>query len=243
MLTRGKVLLLTILCLLSLVSIGFASWTITGDDEEEFMSGSFSTDNVIYSKEYINLNTDKGEGNSGISCFKYYEKGYLDNDGYISNYGYITTYYIIEYSDLIELLDVLDSETDSINVSFRLQYSDQVILGNNYYNLFSGNTSSAGSSSISATCSYSDIYSNVPTISYSQQSEKGHPSYLVNITFEKILENYSQAISPEFICFEIQYALFATVGDYFENNIYSFLYSKMISTSSDFKVDITLSGS
>ena len=48
MLTRGKVLLLTILCLLSLVSIGFASWTITESDEE-IIYGSMHTDNVINS--------------------------------------------------------------------------------------------------------------------------------------------------------------------------------------------------
>ena len=51
MLTRGKVLLLTILCLLSLVSIGFASWTITVDNLDEEVLGSIMNENIINTKE------------------------------------------------------------------------------------------------------------------------------------------------------------------------------------------------
>lgn len=241
MLTKGKITLFMTLCILSLVSIGFASWTITGE-AEEVVSGGIETDKVVFSKEYIELNSDKGENSSGINCFKYYEKGYLDSDGYLSNYGYITTYYKIEYAKLKELINLLGSESDTISVKFELQYSDEIVLGSDYYNIFAGNTTSEGSSSITSLCNYSETYASVPSISYTQQSEKDYPGYSVNLVFSNILKNYDEANSPEFICFEIKYILFATIGDYFEENIYSFLYSRMLDSSSDFKVEISLSG-
>ena len=238
MFTKFKVYLCIILCMISLVSVGFSSWTITGLEEESF-DVSITADKVINSKEYVYLDTTKGENNSGIDCFKYYEYGYLDSEGYLSNYGYISTYYKL---DLKKCYDLLSSDSDSIEINLKLQYSDVVVLGDNYYNLFSGSTSSSGSSSISAICNYTETYTGMPTITVNASSEKSYPCYTVNLTFKDILKNYNKATSPEFICFEVQYALFSTIGDYFYNNIYSFLYSRMLDSSADFKIDIFLSG-
>ena len=106
MLTKGKITLFMTLCLLSLVSIGFASWTITEGPKEEQMLGSMMTDNIINSAEFIQLDTTKGDSeNPGISAFKFQENGYLSEDGsYVTDTGYIYTYYVLDVKKCLQLL-------------------------------------------------------------------------------------------------------------------------------------------
>ena len=94
MFTKTKIYICMFLCLISLVSVGFSSWTITGLEEESF-DVSITADKVINSKEYVYLDTTKGENSSGIDCFKYYEYGYWSEDGtHATDTGYIKTYYV-----------------------------------------------------------------------------------------------------------------------------------------------------
>ncbi len=240
LLTKGKITIFSVLCIISLISIGFASWTITGEIEEE-LSGIIKTDTIINSKEYVLLDTTKGDNNSGITCFKYYEQGYLDNEGYLSNYGYITTYYKLNLKKCYELLG---SDCDSIVIDFKLQYADNVVVGDDGINLFKNDTSAAGSRTISATSSYESAYSGLPNITIVNESNNDYPCYISQVGFKEILKNYDSSTSPEYVEFKVEYVLFASVGEYFTNSVYQFLYSRAIGTEkyTGFKVEIALFG-
>lgn len=69
MLSKFKINLIFLLCMLSLVSIGFSSWSITLDAIN--VDANISVDNVVNSEDYIYLDTTKGDNNTGICCFKY----------------------------------------------------------------------------------------------------------------------------------------------------------------------------
>lgn len=239
-LTKGKITLFSVLCVLSLISIGFASWTITGETIEE-LSGIIETDTIINSKEYVLLDSTKGDNNSGITCFKYYEQGYLDNEGYLSNYGYITTYYKLNLKKCYELLG---SDYDSIVIDFKLQYADSVVLGDDGINLFKNATSATGSRTISATSSYESAYTGLPNIKMVNESNPEFPCYISQVEFKDILKNYDANTSPEYVEFKVEYVLFANVGEYFTNSVYQFLYSRAIGTENytGFKVEIALFG-
>ncbi len=240
MFTKFKVYLCMILCMISLVSVGFSSWTIYGLDEEE-IELSINSDNVINSKDYVYLDTTKGENNSGIDCFKYYEYGYLDKDGYLSNYGYITTFYKL---DLKKCKELFGSDNDSIEINLKLHYADDVVVGTDGINLFENSTSVAGSRSINAMCEYTENYVGLPTITMKNTSEKANICYSTVLVFEDILKNYNTTSSPEFVCFKVEYELFSNTGAYFTDSIYKFLYSRAIGTDkyTGFKVDVFVSG-
>ncbi len=74
MLSKFKINLILVLCMLSLISIGFSSWNITLDAIN--VDANISVDNVVNSEDYIYLDTTKGDNNTGISCFKYKNNGY-----------------------------------------------------------------------------------------------------------------------------------------------------------------------
>lgn len=64
MLSKFKINLIFLLCMLSLVSIGFSSWSITLDAIN--VDANISVDNVVNSEDYIYLDTTKGDNNTGI---------------------------------------------------------------------------------------------------------------------------------------------------------------------------------
>mgnify|MGYP006316098225 CR=1 FL=1 len=76
---KTKMSLLVFLTSLSIVSIGFSSWSITAETTAE-INGNIEVDNVINSDKYVYLDTTKGENNTGIDCFKYQEYGYMNED-------------------------------------------------------------------------------------------------------------------------------------------------------------------
>lgn len=241
MFTKTKIYICMFLCLISLVSVGFSSWTITGLEEESF-DVSITADKVINSKEYVYLDTTKGENSSGIDCFKYYEYGYLDSDGYISNYGYITTYYKL---DLKKCYDLLGSDSDSLEINLKLQYVDDVTVGTDGINLFETSSSNQyGSRSMNANCAYVETYTGLPTITMYNTSEADFPCYTTKLVFKDILKDYDESSSPDYVLFKIEYVLFANTGTYFNSYIYNFLYSRAIGTDkyTGFKIDVFVSG-
>ncbi|MFR5892016.1 MAG: hypothetical protein ACLUG4_06010 [Bacilli bacterium] len=62
MLSKFKINLIFLLCMLSLVSIGFSSWSITLDAIN--VDANISVDNVVNSEDYIYLDTTKGDNNT-----------------------------------------------------------------------------------------------------------------------------------------------------------------------------------
>lgn len=232
MLTRGKVLLLTILCLLSLVSIGFASWTIT-ESAEEMVYGSMHTDNVINSDEFIRLDTSKGDiENPGVKCFEYKEFGFLEEDGTnVTSTGYIYTYYVL---DLEKCYNLFASEFKSIELTINLKYADFV---NTDLDIFKEDDTEEGRRKLTATITC-ETNGFSPTISHINTPTDNQ--YTVNVNFENALVNYSSD-SPSRIYFCVKYSLFATSGNYFYNTIFKKMYMDMITVVS-FKVNVFVQG-
>ena len=77
MLSKFKINLIFLLCMLSLVSIGFSSWSITLDAIN--VDANISVDNVVNSEDYIYLDTTKGDNNTGICCCLLYTSDAADD--------------------------------------------------------------------------------------------------------------------------------------------------------------------
>ena len=233
MLTKGKITLFMTLCILSLVSIGFASWTISEESKEEVL-GSMQTDNVINSAEFVQLNTELGEtANPGIKCFDYQEYGYLSEDGtYVTDTGYIYTYFVL---DLEKCYNLFNSEYDSIDIILDLHYASDVTTD---LNLFKKPTdsSSTGYHDISATCSSDTTGVNIEL----EEVDTGDAQqYSVKLKFKQILASQP---SNNKVYFTVKYSLFATTGDYFYSNIFQKMYMDMITVVS-FEMNVYLAGS
>lgn len=231
MFTKFKVYVCMILCMISLVSVGFSSWSIHGITEED-NSGSITSDKIINSKEYVYLDTSKGDNNTGIDCFNYYEYGYLDDDGYATDTGYIKTYYIL---DLNKCRTLFGDDHGSVSVDIKIEYAEGV---SSHLDLFKYAITGDGSRNVSVSCSCDDF-----TISMSSPvKETNYPyTYSITLDFEDILSNSSYN-SLETIAFCVEYKLSATTGSFFYNEIFPYLYQDEINVMS-FKVDLYIYGS
>ena len=67
--TKTRITLLTLLCLLSITSVGFASWTIVAFDVSKEFIGSLESDNVINSINFIEFDVEFGS--DGIEFEKF----------------------------------------------------------------------------------------------------------------------------------------------------------------------------
>ena len=199
MLSKFKINLILVLCMLSLISIGFSSWNITLDAIN--VDANISVDNVVNSEDYIYLDTTKGDNNTGISCFKYKNNGYLDNNGEISNTGYINAYFIID----LNKCKLLFSKSNSIYLSITLKYAND---NPTILNIFEDDRQELGYRTI-----------NHEVIIDNKQ-------YILPITINDIL-----TIEEQFISFQIKYSFFATAGNYFNEQIYKYLYGDNIKFS------------
>ena len=235
---KTKMSLLVFLTTVSIVSVGFSSWSITAESQAE-IAGKIEVDNVINSDKYIKLDTTKGENNSGIDCFKYQDYGYLNESGTnVSSDAYIKAYFIL---DLEMCDDLFVGDYKSIEIKAKLKYTDET---NTTLNLFKQTVASNGSSNITASIiSYTNGIN--PTISNIAGTNE-LVEYTSNITFNNLLDFYENNKSITKINFAIQYKLFATTGDFFYQNIFQYLYKDMISTGEngeqiDFKLEMQVS--
>lgn len=266
--TKTRITLITILSLLSITSVGFASWTITAFDVDEEVVGSLESDIVINSKEYVYLDTQKGDldeqGNKlGYDTFNFYELGFLeyyedkystkvDEEDVISDEtgffptatGYINAYFIMDLEKCYEMFGPNGLNYDSLSIVIRLEYADDIITS---FNIFTDETISAdnedgltpGEHSINSKIKNVNGFSGVTKLdSYSKNQDL---QYSRVITFENILKNYVKG-SNTFVTFTLQYEFTATLGKYFYENIYQKMYMDDIS-SIDFKVSMYITGS
>lgn len=75
--------LVMLLSLISLVSVGFASWTVT-DDFSTTASGMIVVDDVMKVNDYITCS-------SNVNKFAFFKTGFVDETGKVSNVGTIET--------------------------------------------------------------------------------------------------------------------------------------------------------
>lgn len=214
MISKGKMNLILLLCLTSIVSIGFSSWSFTENDPiSETINGDFEVENIVNSADYIYLDTTKGDNNTGISCFKYTNTGYLDANSIVTDTGYLKVYYKINQKKCAEFFN----NFKSIKVNFTLTYTSDTATS---LNIFNNHSDKNGDRSLS----YSIITSSTYT---STVGSVNNVSYVFDITFTNLITNYSANLADE-ITLEVTYNFFATTGDYFRNNLYHGLFSNDI---------------
>lgn len=134
--SKTIITLITILSLLSLVSIGFASWTIAYSDVDNYFDGSVTVDKVVNSLDFIEIDNEKFS--DGISPFKYYEYGFLDDDNFVTNVGVLKVYFKLniqniinnygDYNSVVELTIKLKYNCD-LNYDIIKNMSNDIIIG------------------------------------------------------------------------------------------------------------------
>ena len=132
--------LVMLLSLISLVSVGFASWTVT-DDFSTTASGMIVVDDVMKVNDYITCDS------SNLTKFGYFKSGFVNENGEISNLGTIATSITINIAnckrkfndcDTLEIDLNLESEylslfnsVDNLEMSVELKNGDDVITTTN----------------------------------------------------------------------------------------------------------------
>ena len=224
MLNKYKVYLIMLLCMMSSFSIGFASWTISEKDSTQ-IQGNVDVQNVINSIDYIKPDVTKGDNASGIDWFDYEETAYLNDDGMTYNdTGYIDAYFLID----IQKCKQLFGSYNSLEVVLTLKYLND---NKTDLNIFVDHSNKDGKRSLKNTV-------NCASETYTSAHAVVNRSYVVTITFEDILIKYAKNNTATDIAFNIQYALFATTGVYFNNNIYKYLEQDNV----DFALNVQIRG-
>ena len=230
---KAKMSLLVFLTSLSIVSIGFSSWSITAETTAE-INGNIEVDNVINSDDYIRLDTTKGYNNTGVDCFKYQDYGYLNSEGTsVTDTGYIRAYFVLDVEKCYQLLA---GDYEKLKIDFKLGYTDNTLTS---LNLFKYYITEEGYQDISSTfsCNYDGI-------SISSSEIMGNDmlySYSEILIFNNLFDYYKNNNSIKTIDFCVEYALFASTGDFFYDNIFKYLYMDMINVV-NFKIEVEISG-
>ena len=215
---KTKMSLLLFLTSISIVSIGFSSWSITAETTAE-LNGNIKVDNVSDSKEFIKLDTSKGDVidpsnnlHSGIDTLDYCKTSFINSYGMASDTGKISTYYIIDQSKCKNLF----IGCDSLKITLTIKYIDTI---DPTYNIFDTYLDSNGkelsSFNHSVTCGKTPSSSNPYNIKNKQ--------YSVDFTFENLLKNYDATKELSDLSFVVNYSVFSKTGEYFTENIYSLL--------------------
>ena len=129
---KSKMSVLVLLTSVSIVSIGFSSWSITTETNAE-IGGNIEVDNIISSDDFIKLDTSKGDNNTGI----------------IGSKGHMVEYFKIDLKECKSFF----VEHNSLSIDLTLKYDDSTPSD---YNMFL----QSSRQSITPTFSDSDIKAN-----------------------------------------------------------------------------------
>ena len=212
---KSKITLLMVLCSISLISIGFSSWTISGTVSEN-VDGSIEIDQVVSSGNCIKLNTEMGY--NGIDDLRYYNTGFIDSTNHVVSTGSFTVHYIIDIDNCKKDLSGI-SNLKNLYVSFLLLYSDQETdceLLTTYFTDYTIECYSA-----------IDIVDSVPQyavpicICTKQDSitNTEDKSISLNLGFDSLFTNYTTGE----VYFKVSYN-FTYSGTNFETDIYNYLF-------------------
>ena len=230
---KAKMSLLVFLTSLSIVSIGFSSWSITAETTAE-INGNIEVDNVIRSDKYIKLDTTKGENQSGKECFKFQENGYLADDGAtVTGKGYIKSYFTL---DLEKCSELFIGDYKSLKIDAKLRYTEGTQTS---LNIFKDIKASNGQSSMTASCKIEDY--NIAITTKNTKGSENVVEYNSSFTFNNLLSFYEANQSVKEINFSINYELVASTGDFFREQIFEYLYKDMIDSDGSFKLELAIS--
>lgn len=105
--SRVSIYLIMLLAVISLVSVGFASWNIT-DDFTTSASGMIVVDDVMKVNNYITCSNN-------VKKFGFFKTGFVDSDGIVSNVGTIETNLTLNIANCKKKFP--DSDTLEIDLS------------------------------------------------------------------------------------------------------------------------------
>ena len=219
---RTNYFIITMLMCLSLISVGFASWSITGEPISDSTQTTVETDAIINSSEYVYLDTTQGD--NGITCFNYCSTGYVNSGNIVVDTGIVNAYFIINQKKCADIFN----DYNSIKITIRLKYDDTTPSSTN---IFASHSDSDGYRSLSHKLTTSLSYTD-------NKINSENKEYVVEVVFNNLITNYQASKTNDTVTFSVQYSFFATTGAYFRNNMYPCLYSDNIS----FSTTITISG-
>ena len=194
---KAKMSLLVFLTSLSIVSIGFSSWSITVETNAEAI-GNIEVDNVINNNNMITQET--------VHEFTYSELGFTNSNNLLTKTGEIIVDYTINLKNCKEFLT-----ENSLSVNLTMKYQAE----SGTFNLFkdSGNASEYNKLNISYSTD-GNIWNSI------LDSQITDYQCLSIINFDKVLDsNYGS----DTLSFSIKYSFEVTSGLYFNNNFYSVL--------------------
>ena len=211
LINKHNLFMLYFLVLLSIVGIGFASWSVVRKPSSG-LEGSFGTDNVINTSEYLFLNTEKG--NNGIECFTYYNTGFVDgnytddtyqSEGYITETEHIKIHFILD----LKKCDSIYETYDSLTLDYFFSYSSSV--DSNAYNIFEDFVNDEGS-----------INCNVITDEEFTTTSKSIDASGFKLTFEftDLLDKYDLGSVGDTVEFALDYTLNISKESFKNNKIY-----------------------
>ncbi len=199
---RSFSFILSIVTAISLVCIGFSSWTITGTGVTgTFGGGVINSFPVINVEEYVQFDTAKTEDGSGIKCFEFYESGFIDLEGLPSDEGIITVYYIFDQAAYYE---AFGKDTATFNFYLR-----GVAINKTSINM--GSSAKLSLSDTWATINTENSNVTIPNSSQTKAGLSTNPYH--SCTFEGIQENGAD------VYFSVEYTFFYS-GSSFKTDLY-----------------------
>ena len=125
---KPKILVAMLFMYVSLICVGFASWTISNNGSgsgSSSASASIIADDVINSSEIVNI--------SDFTVFDYFKNGFVNNDGYITASGNITA----KLTLMIDKCKTVFAGRDNLKVVVSLSRSNLLTLVGDYFiNIF-----------------------------------------------------------------------------------------------------------
>lgn len=197
---KTKMSLLVFLTSLSIVSIGFSSWSITTETNAE-IGGNIEVDNVINNNEYIKLIGDIP------TCFKFGEKGFVDEKNRIIKNGTIEASYLI---DLDMCYDLLSANSSSLSITINLLYFSEYEIDLDLFT--SSDELSFGYTVNSSKYELSNIDTN-----------ENENLFSISFNLDKVFENYIQG-NNETVQINVTYIWTINDSNYFYEQIFPELY-------------------
>lgn len=97
------------LSFLSLLGVGFASWSVAGNTTSKDLSGMIEVEDVLKYNEYINFVDESGNPTNQFDIFKFYKTGFVNNSLEIVDTGYINIYLKIDLDKCFEKFSTCNS--------------------------------------------------------------------------------------------------------------------------------------
>lgn len=193
---KPKILAAMLFMYVSLICVGFASWTISnGSSDNNSIDGSIVVDNVINTSDVLVMTNN-------TRMFDYYNSGFVENDGTITLKGSI----YLEYTLDINKCKTVFNDNTNLEIYVDLKHPSDALDPNNTFLGFFGDTKITSTATLTSNIENANINYNLgkSVITFSNFKTIQENSVTIGITITFIVnddENHT----------------------YFKNNVYPFL--------------------